>query len=166
VSDDAGVKAQKDLAVKALLRQAKVLAAEYYKLTSKPLGVTGEVAEYEAAEKLGLLLADARSPYFDAFRDLPDRRERFQIKGRAVAVADKYRGRVPTIKCDGDYDAVLLVLLNKETYDVIEIWRAEREGVKARLETPGSKARNERGSLAISQFKSIAKRVWPVSASQ
>jgi hypothetical protein len=155
--------AEKDHAVKALLRQAKTLAVEYYRITGKPLGVTGEVAEYEAAEKLGLSLADARSPYFDAVRDLPDRTEKFQIKGRAVASDDRYRGRVPKIKCDGDYDAVLLVLLDKKTFDVIEIWRAEKDRVKVRLEVPGSKSRNERGSLGISQFKSIAQKIWPIT---
>jgi hypothetical protein len=31
-------------------------ATEYYRLTGKPLGVTGEVAEYVAAEILGLTL--------------------------------------------------------------------------------------------------------------
>jgi hypothetical protein len=32
------------------------------------LGVTGEVAELEAAEKLGLTLSDVRTPYYDATR--------------------------------------------------------------------------------------------------
>jgi hypothetical protein len=39
------------LAVAKLLHEAKILAARYYALTGKPLGVTGEVAELEAAEK-------------------------------------------------------------------------------------------------------------------
>ncbi|WP_323164999.1 hypothetical protein [Pseudomonas atacamensis] len=37
-----------------VLREAKVLARRYYDLTGKPLGITGEVAEYEAAMKLNL----------------------------------------------------------------------------------------------------------------
>ena len=32
-----------------VLRAAKSLAQEYRRLTGKPLGITGEVAEYEAA---------------------------------------------------------------------------------------------------------------------
>ena len=32
-----------------ILKEAKVLARRFYRLTGKPLGVTGEVAEYEAA---------------------------------------------------------------------------------------------------------------------
>jgi hypothetical protein len=76
----------REQAVKALLGQAKELAVAYRKLTRKPLGVTGEIAEYEAAEKLGLILADARTPLFDAFRDLGgNNRETFQIKGGAVS---------------------------------------------------------------------------------
>ena len=148
---------------RALLRQAKALAVAYYKLTKKPLGVTGEVAECEAADKLGLTLADARTPLLDAFWEVDGKKETFQIKGRAVSASDRYRGRVPKIKCDGDFDAVLLVLLDKSTFEAIEIWRAERSGVMARLEVPGSKARNERGSMGITQFKSIpgALRIWP-----
>jgi hypothetical protein len=49
--------AEQDRELKELLRQAKQLAVRYYQLTQKPLGVTGEVAEYEAAQKLGLTLA-------------------------------------------------------------------------------------------------------------
>jgi hypothetical protein len=40
--------------VKEILAAVKPLAAEYYRLTKKPLGVTGEIAEYVAAEKLNL----------------------------------------------------------------------------------------------------------------
>jgi hypothetical protein len=45
----------------ALLREAKKLAQKYLALTGKPLGITGEVAEYEAAARiLGLELTAAR----------------------------------------------------------------------------------------------------------
>jgi hypothetical protein len=39
--------------VREILATVKPLAAEFYRLTGKPLGVTGEVAEYVAAEILG-----------------------------------------------------------------------------------------------------------------
>jgi hypothetical protein len=153
--------ASREHAIKALLKQAKEIAVSYYELTKKPLGVTGEVAEYEAADKLGLTLEEARTPAVDAFREESGVRKSFQIKGRAVATTDPYRGRVPKIK-DGDFDAVLLVLLDKATLNAIEIWRADRKSVMARLDEPGGRARNERRSMGISQFRSIAKRVWPV----
>lgn len=152
--------AEKDHAIRALLKQAKAIAVEYYRLTNKPLGVTGEVAEYEAAEKLGLTLVEARKPAIDAYCDIT--RELFQIKGRAVSANDRYRGRVSKIK-DGNFHAVLLVLLDKASLEPIEIWRAERQEVMARLSVPGSKSRNDRGQMGISQFRSIegARKVWP-----
>ena len=45
--------------VREILAVVKPLAAEFYRLTGKPLGVTGEVAEYLAADILGLELAVA-----------------------------------------------------------------------------------------------------------
>jgi hypothetical protein len=152
---------ERDHAVKAILRQAKMLATEYYKLTGKPLGVTGEVAEYEAAEKLGLVLAPARTKCVDAYREAEGKNESFQIKGRAVLATDRYRCRLGKI-VDGQFDAVLLVLLDKTTLETIEILRAERLDVIARLDAPGGIARNVRRSLAIAQFKSIAKKIWPM----
>ena len=78
-----------------------------------------------------------------------------------MALSDPYRGRVPSIKCDGEFDSVLLVLLDKATFEAIEIWEAPRKEIEQRLQAPGSRARNERGSMGIAQFKSIADRVWP-----
>lgn len=49
-----------------ILRDAKKLAQEYRTLTGKPLGITGEVAEYEAARILGVELTPARQAGYDA----------------------------------------------------------------------------------------------------
>ena len=69
----------KDIRAREILSEIKPLAAEFYRLTGKPLGVTGEVAEFVAAEALGLQLAPARTCGYDALRGA----ERIQIKGRA-----------------------------------------------------------------------------------
>ena len=143
-------------ALRDVLHQAKAVGVRYYALTGKPLGVTGEVAELEAAEKLGLTLLDARSPGHDALRTDGSR---VQIKGRAVAADRRYRGRCPAIK-GAEFDSVMLVLLDRATLDALEIWEAPQAMVVARLDAPGSKSRNERRSLGISQFKGIAKRIW------
>ena len=149
--------------LKQILRDAKRLSCEYYELTQKPLGVTGEVAEYEAAQKLHLNLTTARNPGFDASSRVGGKVVHYQIKGRAVSASKKYKGRVPKIVRAAKFDMVLLVLLDKSNLDAIEIWQASRRKVLARLKKPGSKARNERGQMGISQFKSIADRVWPTS---
>lgn len=53
-----------------VLSQAERLAHRYRALTGKPLGVTGEVAEFEAARILGLELAEARTAGYDAIRSV------------------------------------------------------------------------------------------------
>jgi hypothetical protein len=65
-----------------ILERAKQIAVDYYRATGKPLGVTGEVGEYEAARLLGLKLAPVREPGFDA--EGPDGR-RYQIKSRSLS---------------------------------------------------------------------------------
>jgi hypothetical protein len=49
-----------------ILAEAKKLARESWGLTGKPLGVTAEVAEYEAARLLGVSLQPARQAGYDA----------------------------------------------------------------------------------------------------
>lgn len=143
-----------------VLRDVKRLAIEYYELTGKPLGVTGEIAEFEAADKLDLELAPARTEGYDAVRQRGSRKFRIQIKGRRILDGKPpYQGRVSRIDLAKPFDSVALVLLDQR-YETLEIWEAPRAKVEARINAPGSRARNERGSLGISQFRSIAKRVW------
>ncbi|MAF67266.1 MAG: hypothetical protein CMJ84_16615 [Planctomycetes bacterium] len=139
-----------------VLADVKRLATEYYELTGKPLGVTGEVAEFEAARLLGFELAPPRTPGYDAVG--PDGRK-IQIKGRRVSKKEKLRQRVGSIDLKKPFDSVVLVLLNMQ-FDVLEIWEAPRGAIEKRIKAPGSKARNERGQLAVSQFVSVATRVW------
>ena len=143
-----------------LLAEAKELAREYYELTDKPLGVTAEIAEYEAARLLNLELAPARMPGYDATRSTPEGDRHLQIKGRCILPGSKPGQRLGSINLEKPWDAVLLVLLD-ERFDPTEIYEADRSAVAAALSAPGSKARNERGQMAVSQFKSIGRKVWP-----
>jgi hypothetical protein len=54
---------------------------------------------------------------------------------------------------------VLLVVMDEE-FEPLLIFEADRPAITAALREPGSKARNERGALAISRFKSIGRQVW------
>ena len=143
----------------ALLAEAKKLAQEYRGLTGKPLGITGEVAEYEAARLLGVELTPARHAGYDAIRKSDGRK--FQIKGRCMLPGCKPGQRLGSIRVEKEFDAVLLVLLD-ENFEATEIHEAGRDAVIAALTEPGSRARNERGALAVSKFKSIGHRVWPL----
>ncbi len=67
-----------------VLADAKSLARKYRKLTGKPLGITGEVAEFSAAQILGLELAGARQSGYDAIRKENGKITKIQIKGRCI----------------------------------------------------------------------------------
>jgi hypothetical protein len=139
-----------------LIAEAKRLAIQYRNLTGRPLGITGEVAEYEAARLLGLRLADVRQKGFDAIA--ADGRK-LQIKGRCVLETSKRGQRLGGIKLDCEWDAVLLVLLDGD-FEPIAIYEANRQVVTDAILAPGSKSRNERGTLSISKFKSIGRIIW------
>lgn len=148
-----------------ILREAKKLAQEFYALTGKPLGITGEVAEYEAARVLGVELTPARQAGYDAIERSNGSIRHLQIKGRCLLPNCKPSQRLGSIDVTKDWDAVLVVLLD-ENFDATEIHEAERAAVLAALSAPGSKARNERGQLGVRKFKAIGQLRWRRPASK
>lgn len=141
-----------------ILRQAKVLGQRYRALTGKPLGITGEVAEYEAARILGVKLTPARQAGYDATEVVDDVERRLQIKGRCLFADSGPGQRLGRIDINKEWDAVLVVLVD-ENFDAYEIHEAERDAVVAAIVAPGSKVR-ERGALALSQFTRIGRLRW------
>ncbi|WP_157066774.1 DUF6998 domain-containing protein [Hyphomicrobium sulfonivorans] len=146
-----------DERVRVILREAKTLAKEYREITGKPLGITGEVAEYEAARHLDLNLLPARNVGYDAIDKVTART--FQIKGRCVLPGSRPSQRLGKIDIASKFDAVLLVLLD-QCFEATQIYEAERDAVIAALVRPGSKARNRRGAMSVSLFKKIGRMVW------
>ena len=141
-----------------ILAAAKDVAVRFKQLTGKPLGITGEIAEFSAAKLLDLKLAEARQAGYDA----TDRAGRkVQIKGRCLPEKPGPGQRLGSIRLDHEWDSVLLVLLD-DRFEVIEMWEADRPAVERAILAPGSKARNERGALAVTKFKKIGAKVWPV----
>ena len=143
----------------AALKQAKTAAKAYLELTGKPLGITGEVAEFEAARILGLELAEARQPGYDAVPTSEALETKVQIKGRRIAGDAKHGQRVGSIRFDHEWDSVVLVILD-EDFEPLEIHEAQRATIQNALDEPGSKARNKRGALSVSKFKSIGLLLW------
>ena len=144
--------------IEPVVRQAKSVAKRYRALTGRPLGITGEVAEYEAARLLGLELADVRQAGYDAVRKRGSRRDRLQVKGRCLLSKNPGQ-RVGSIDLNKPWDAVVLVLLDPDL-DPIAIYEARRPAIRRALKKPGSKARNERGALSVSKFKAIGRLLW------
>ncbi len=139
-----------------VIGEAKRIAARYRELTGKPLGITGEVAEYEAARLLGLQLCGAREPGFDALG--PDGR-RYEVKGRCVLDPSKRSQRVGRIKLDHPWDAILLVLLDA-SFEPLSIYEADRPEIENELQRPGSNAR-KRGALSVAVVRRVGRLVWP-----
>lgn len=150
--------------VLTILANATRLARDYYELTGRPLGITGEVAEQEAVRLLGLELAPARQAGYDALRTRQDGGvDRLQIKGRWLPPNASRSQRLGRIDLKHEWDAVLMVLLGPR-YEVTEIYEAERSAIEEALSAPGSRSRNERGALAVSRFKAIGHSIWRPSA--
>jgi hypothetical protein len=80
-----------------ILAEAKKLAQRYRALTGKPLGITGEIAEFEAARLLKVELTEARTPGYDAIRYENGKPHRLQIKGRCVLDTSKKSQRIGSI---------------------------------------------------------------------
>jgi hypothetical protein len=149
-------KATELLTLGKLVDEARRVAVEYYRLTGKPLGITGEVGEYEAARLLGLKLAPPRSPGFDATKGT----RKYQIKSRAFPKSAQGKGqRIGSIKLDHKWDAVLLVILDSDDLKPLEIWEADRMAIAKVIASTTSRS-NKRGALAISKFKSIGSKKW------
>lgn len=145
--------------ISELVEQAKRLAVRYRALTGKPLGITGEIAECEAAAILGMDLHAARTAGYDATETRDGIAVRVQIKGRVIANPTKITGRVGAIDLRQPFDVVQLVLLDSNL-NAFAIYEAARPAVETLITRPGSKARNERGSVGIAQFKAIARLRW------
>lgn len=148
-----------DAAVLEVLRKAKVLAQRYRELTGKPLGITGEIAEYEAARILGVRLTPARNTGFDATERKNGSIRRLQIKSRCLLPNCKPGQRLGSIDIEKEFDAVLMVLLD-EKFEATAIFEAERDAVINAIKEPGSKSRNERWALGVNKFKAIGKLRW------
>jgi len=146
--------------LQSLLSDAIAVAIKYHDLTGRPLGITGEVGEVTAANLLGLELAPVRESGYDASLGGVT----YQIKTRRQLNKNP-GGRIGKIDLNKEWDAVLLVLLDR-TFSPIAIYEADRAGVTDALTREGSRARNERGQLSVSKFKSIGRRVWSTPFTQ
>lgn len=151
----------------SVLKDAKKVAKRYKELTGRPLGITGEMAEFTAVKLLKLDMAEVRQSGYDATRFHKGKKIKIQIKGRCLPKKPNPGARIGSIKLDKEkeWDIVVLVLLD-EDLEPTEIYEADRTSITKALLAPGSKARNERGALGISKFKSIGKKVWPVTTRQ
>lgn len=143
-----------------LISEARRIAAEYRKATGKTLGgVSGEIAEHDAAQLLDLELCQPKPGGYDAVgRGARDGR-RVQIKGRAIFDDAKAGQRIGQLKVEQEWDSVVLVLMNQE-FEPTEIYEAMRDDIMAALDEAKESKRSKRGAMSVARFKNIAQLVW------
>lgn len=87
--------------------------------------------------------------------------EKIKIKGRALQHDSKPGQRLGSIKLDKDWDYAMLAMFDAK-FNPLVIYEAKRLEIEDALRKPGSLAKNERGQLSVSKFKSISRVVWQV----
>ena len=146
--------------VDKLISEARRLAAEFRRTTGKPLpGVSGEIAEHDAARLLNLKICDDRSRGYDALGAGNRDGKRIQIKARVIFDEEKSGQRVGQLRLDQDWDSVLLVIMD-ESYEPFEIYEAERDEIVDAMDEAGNSNRKKRGAMSVARFKIIARLVW------
>jgi hypothetical protein len=104
-------------------------------------------------------MSEVRQSGYDAIQRKNGKITKIQIKGRCIPANAKPSQRLGTIQLGKEWDTVLLVLMD-ENLEVQSMHEATRPEIEKALLAPGSKARNERGSLPVNKFKAIAHEVW------
>lgn len=142
-----------------LVSEARRLATEFRRVTGKPLGISSEIAEFDAARILDLELCQERAGGYDAIGRGPREGKRVQIKGRAVFDEAKSGQRVGQLKTELEWDSVVLVVMDEE-YQPVEIYECERADALAALAENKSTNRHKRGAMSLAKFKIISQLVW------
>lgn len=147
-------------AVDKLISEARRIAADYRKLTGKTLGgVSGEIAENDAARLLDLELVKDQSAGYNAIGKGKREGKKIQIKGRAIFEESKSGQRIGQLKLNQEWDSVVLVLMN-ENFEPVEIYESVREDILASMDETSESKRNKRGAMSVARFKHLSKLVW------
>ncbi len=142
-----------------LIAQARKLAADYRRAMGKPLpGVSNEIAEHDAIRLLGLEPRPANAPGGYQATDTGRDGKRIQIKSRAIFDEAKSGQRIGQLNMDGEWDSVVLVLMDEE-YEPYEIYEAERPDIEAAA-GDASKSRAKRGAMSVARFKIVGRLAW------
>lgn len=145
--------------VDKLMLQARRLAADYRRATGKPLGISSEIAEYDAARLLNLEIRKQDDGGYDAIGHGPREGKRIQIKGRAIFDESKPGHRIGQLKLEKEWDSVVLVLMD-ENYEPAEIYEADRADLEEAIQESLKSNRAKRGVMTVAKFKYLAHMVW------
>lgn len=143
-----------------LIGEARRLAAEYRRATGKSLGLTSEIARYDAAHLLGLELVPVQEGVgHDAVGRERWEGLRIQIKGRAIFDEGRPGQRLGQVKTSQDWDLLMVVLMD-EDFEPYEIYEADRRTVLDAVDESRESKRSRRGPMSVARFKAIGRLAW------
>lgn len=145
--------------VDKLMTEARRIAAEYRKATGKVLGISSEIARFDAARLMNLELSEVPNVGYDAIGRGERQGKRVQIKGRAIFDETKSGARLGQLKTEQEWDLVMVVVMD-ENYEPVEIREAERAAVMQALSENESSKRSKRGAMSVAKFKYVSRLVW------
>ena len=141
-----------------LIEQTRQLAAEFRRATGTMLPVSGEIARHDVSCHLGLELNSDQAAGFDAIGKNEREGLRIQIKSRVVGDTVKPGHRIGQLNPDGEWDRVILSLMDDE-FEPIEMYEASRDEVIEAMKGTNNN-RTKRGALSVAKFKIIGELVW------
>ena len=141
-----------------LIEETRKLAAEFRRTTGTMLPVSGEIARHDVSHHLGLELNKDQGSGFDAIGKNEREGLRVQIKSRVVGDCVRPGTRIGQLNPDGDWDLVILSLMDDE-FEPLEMYEASRDEIEQAIQG-SSNSRKKRGAISVAKFKIIGKLVW------
>ena len=141
-----------------LINETRKLAAEFKRTTGTMLSVSGEIARYDVSQHLDLTLNQDHNLGYDAMGNNQRSGLRVQIKSRVIGDAVKSSHRIGQLNIDGDWDIVILSLMDDE-FESLEMYQLDHEEVTQALSKSGQN-RSKRGAISVAKFKIIGELVW------
>jgi hypothetical protein len=144
--------------IEKLMHETRQLAAKYRKTTGTALPVTTEIARFDAAKALNLILNEDNNNDFDAVGLSGARAtKRFLIKGRVLFETSKSSPRIGQLNVEKSWDRIVLVIFDEE-YQAEEMYEATRDDIADAMYHDSN--RKKRGAMSVAQFKIISELVW------
>ena len=141
-----------------LIEQTRRLAADFRRTTGTMLPVSGEIARHDVSHHLDLDLNNDQTAGYDAIGKNEREGLRIQIKSRVVGDTVKPGHRIGQLNTDGNWDRVILSLMDDE-FEPLEMYEVSRDDVVEAINGSSSK-RKKRGALSVAKFKIIGELVW------
>lgn len=144
----------------ALMQQTRQLAARYRQTTGNTLPITTEIARYDVAKALNLILNEDPSLGFDAYGQQEREGQRILIRGRVIFQNSQSSPKLGQIQLQGSWDRVMMVLFDDD-YQAIEIYEADKATIIDTFDGKFGGKSKKKGIMSVAQFKVIGQCIWP-----